>query len=566
MPQSMKERHRALIAKLESDRQMFEPLWDDVGDYILPFRWRNAKNDVKMFEDKMRDIINKTATMSAHVLSAGMHSGITNPARPWVKLTTEDSELSGYEPSKEWLSLTTKNMLGLFQKSNLYNTLPTLYSDESVFAVGAMGMFEHPTKLFRFETYEPGSFWLAQDEFGIVNTFCRKFDMTVRQIVHMFGDPNAKNDKDRFANISMKIKNAWDRGDYEEKHRVVHLIEPNDDPRDTILTYKSKRFISCYFEESGNDNKYLRISGYNEFPVLCPRWQAGSMFAYGTNSPGFSTIGEIKSLQTIDRRVIEAANKMVNPPLVAPVSMLDDEVDLSPGKLNFVADSMMQYGGIRSLHDVRFDINAGNAMSQQKIQAIRRHFMEDLFLMLTLADDRERTAREVAERHEEKMLMLGPVLQRQDSDLLDPLVERAFAIMARKRKLPAPPPELAGQDLKIEYISILAQAQKMVSLSGIEQVSAYSVQLASVDPSVLDKIKFDQMLEDYADAHGVNPAALRSDEEVAIIREQRAMAQAQAMQQEQMESQARSANLLANSNMESDNALSRLAQGVANAG
>jgi hypothetical protein len=145
------------------------------------------------------------------------------------------------------------------------------------------------------------------------------------------------------------------------------------------------------------------------------------------------------------------------------------------------------------------------------------------------------TATEIDARREEKLLMLGPVLERLHHELLDPLIDRTFAIAQRAEILPEVPEALSGHEVQVEYISMLAQAQRAVAIGGIERVVGFIGQLAGIDPQVLDKLDRDQAVDEVAKAIGAPPHIIRSDKEVEALRAERAQAQqaAQAAQQQQ---------------------------------
>ena len=161
---------------------------------------------------------------------------------------------------------------------------------------------------------------------------------------------------------------------------------------------------------------------------------------------------------------------------------------------------------------------------------INSAFYSDLFMMIS-EQNQAMTATEVAERHEEKMLMLGPVVERLNNELLDPLLETVFERLLIAGLLPPPPPELAGHDLNIEYVSMLAQAQKAIAVNGIDRFVSNLGQIAAVKPTVLDKFDADYWADVYSDKLGLDPALIVSGQQLALIRQQRA-AQAQQAQQQ----------------------------------
>jgi hypothetical protein len=202
---------------------------------------------------------------------------------------------------------------------------------------------------------------------------------------------------------------------------------------------------------------------------------------------------------------------------------------------------------------------------QEYQNRIQRAFYEDLFLMLANSDRRQITAREIDERHEEKLLALGPVLEQLNQDLLDPLIDITFMIMERQGLIPEAPEELQGMDLRVEYISIMAQAQKLAGIASIERFAGFGQGLLQVNPEAADKIDFDQMIDVYADRLSLQPGIVRPDEQVAAMRKGRAEAQAKAQAVQDIQMGAAAAKDLGTVNMEEDNGLTRLLQN-ANAG
>jgi hypothetical protein len=168
------------------------------------------------------------------------------------------------------------------------------------------------------------------------------------------------------------------------------------------------------------------------------------------------------------------------------------------------------------------------------------------------------TAREIVERHEEKLLMLGPVLERLESELLDPLIDRTFSIMLRVGLIPPPPDELQGMDMKIEYISMLAQAQKMVGTAAIEQITGFAAQLAAVYPGVTDNIDADAAVNEYGDMLGVPPKIVRSADDVAAMRDQAAKEQKAAQATSTLPNVVEGAKTMSETKLDTNSALDAL--------
>lgn len=571
------KRHRLELIRqqLENERSSFIQHWRDLSDHILPRRSRFTLSDVNKGDKRNQKIIDSTATMAARTLRSGMMSGVTSPARPWFRLTTPDPDLSEYGPVKDWLHLVQQRMSTSFLRSNLYNTLPMVYGDLGTFGTAPLMVEEDFKDVLITYSFPIGSYMVAKDYRGVVNTFVREFRMTVRQLIDMFGEK--KNGEWNWDNFSTTVKNMYDRGQYEDWIDVVHIIHPNDEYDPDRLEAKHKKFLSCYYERgsttsaSGSDpqyiggvdeNKYLRESGYDYFPVLCPRWETTGEDVYGTDCPGMTALADIRQLQTGEKRLAQAIEKMINPPLTAPTSLQNQKVSILPGDITY-GDIREGQQGLRPVHEVNFRIAEMENKQQQVRDRIRRAYFEDLFLMLAQSDRRQITAREIEERHEEKLLALGPVLEQLNQDLLDPLIDIAFDIHVRQGLIPEPPKELQGNDLKVEYISIMAQAQKLVGIAGVERFAGFVTQMAAVNPSVLHKVDFDQTVDVYGDMTSVPPSIIRTDEAVAELRQAEAQQQARMQQMEMAKQGASAMKDLSQTDVEGDNALTALQRSAA---
>ena len=286
----------------------------------------------------------------------------------------------------------------------------------------------------------------------------------------------------------------------------------------------------------GAKDEILEDSGYYEFPVLCPRWNTTASDVYG-GSPAMDALGDCLSLQSLAKDGLLALEKEVKPPLLALQAAGLTKVNLAPGAVNWVSSLGLGQGPpvVSPLLQVRANLAALEQYKAQIKQQIREMLFNDLFLMLANSN-RQMTATEVAERNAEKMLLLGPVLDRLRSELFQPLIERVFGIMWRRGDVPPPPPEIVetGEGLQIEFISILAQAQKAAGLAAVTNTVGFVGQMAQMAPEALDKLNIDEAEEQVAEMNGVPPNLLRSDEEVAQIRAQRQQQMEQQMQMAQM--------------------------------
>jgi hypothetical protein len=541
---------------LKQARQPWVEQWRELAEYINPIRSRFLTTDRLKAGSKLNDkIINNRATIAARVQAAGMMSGITSPARPWYALTTADPEMAEYGPVRGYLHILEERTRKMIQKSNLYDCLHLIYTDLVTPGTGALLIEEHPRRLLQGYVFPIGQYAISTNEFLEVDSLYRETSMSVRQMVKKF----------RLERCSLTVQQAFKRGDLEQMHDVLHAIEPSEDNAKGRYNMPWK---SCWLEAGdGQRGQYLHEGGFEEFPAMCPRWQVTAEDAYGS-SPAMDALGDIRALQLLEEKGLVLVEKSADPPMRGPTSLMGQRPSLLPGDFT-------PYDGFSGTKfEPAMEVNPGalvavRAAIGDHIARINEAFSADLWLMLSQSDKSQMTAREVAERHEEKILQLGPVLEHLQTELLEPMLSRVLGIGFRNGYLPPAPRELQGVELKIEYTSILAQAQRLVTTTGIDRLTAYVINLAQAAPEVLDKVNHDEMVDEMGLALGVKPDLVRTDEEVAQIRANRAKAQAQAAAAEQMAAAAQGAKALSGADLEGDNVLSRMlgAQGeLANAG
>lgn len=516
--ETLKEQLTKQLAQLEQERTTFEPHWRELSDFIIPRGSRFLTSEANRGDRRNTKIVDPTATMANRTLSSGMMSGITSPARPWFKLATPDPEMMDYGPVKLWLETVQNRMNDMFNKSNLYQSLPIIYSSLGTFGTGALAVLEDDEDVIRTMPFPVGSYYIANSPRLSVDTCFRKFSMTVRQLVREFG----------LNNVSSSTKSAFENGTYEKWVDVVHAVYPNMNRETGKMNAKNKAFRSVYFEVGGDNDKVLRESGYDEFPIMAPRWEVNGEDVYGSSCPGMIALGQVKALQLEQRRKAQQIDKQTNPPMIGPTSLKTQRVSLLPGDITYV-DQVTGDEGLRPAYMV--NPNLGDLLGdiQDTRQLINSAYFVDLFMMLQNVNTRSMPVEAVIEMKEEKLLMLGPVLERLNDEFLDPLIDRAFSMMARKNMLPPPPDVMQGMPLRIEYISVMAQAQKAIGLSSLERFVGFVGNLASAKPEALDKLDVDQAIDNYAVMSGVSPTVVVPQEQAQQTRNDRAQQQQQAM-------------------------------------
>lgn len=537
--------YRSQFAQLKQDQTKIRAHWKEIQEYIFPTAGlyltdESEKNDGAKRHQK---VINGVAEQSLTNLAAGMQGGMTSPSRPWFTLAINNKPLMEFTPVREWLWIVREMMLSVFARSNFYSSVHTLYAEMAAFGTCAMLIEEDFDNVIRCRPFTIGEYYLALDEKYQPSTIYRQFSMTAYQMIEEFGE-----DK-----VSRAVKECIDNDKPETIFDVIHCIRPNKNKKE------KKQYESVYFEAKGDNQSILRKSGYFSKPFLAARWDVVGCGIYG-RSPGMIALGDCKMLQKLEEKKLKAMDKLVDPPMNAPTSMKKQGGTIVAGGVNYIDVQQGQQGFTPTyqvnpnLRDIGFEI--GNVE-----QRIRKCFANDMFLSIA-TQDKQMTATEVAERINEKMLMLGAVVERTQTELLNVCIDRVFDIMMKFDMIPPPPPELQGADLKIQYISLLAQAQKLSGITAIQQVAQYVGEIMPLNQEAVDKFNFDQSIDEFSEAVGTPPSLIRSDDQVAQIRAMRVQQQQAIMQQQQMSMLAQGAKTLGDTKIEDNNALGKMIQSM----
>lgn len=511
------------LSALKTERGSWDSHAKELAQNLMPRSSRFFAQDRNRGGNRHNAIYDNTGLRGVRVLAAGLMSGMTSPARPWFRMEPSNEQLKASQPVKAWCALVTTMIQDVFSQSNTYNSLHALYEELGVFGTGSSIVMPDFNDMVRHTPLTFGEYWLATNQRREVDTIYREFDMTVGSLVRQFG----------WDRVSVAAKNAYNNRNFDQWVTVVHGIEPNMDADPSKIDNLNMPFRSLYFELDGPKTSFLRQSGFKKFPTLAPRWKAVGGDVYG-ESPGMEVLGDVKQLQHEQLRKAQGIDYMTKPNMVAPTQSKGQEIDMLPGGISFV-DASGPGMGLRQAFEVKLDLDHLLEDIRDVRTRINAGFYVDLFMMLS-QDDGTMTATEVAERHEEKLLMLGPVLERLHNELLAPLIDMTFEHIVAAGALPQPPPEMHGQPLNVKFVSILAQAQRAVTTNAADRFVAGIGTVAALGKTdVLDKFDSDNWADWYADSLGVDPSLIVADDKIAIIRQQRAAAaQAQAQQQQGM--------------------------------
>jgi hypothetical protein len=492
---------------MREQQEKIVPVWREISKYVSPNRGAFDFDEPNQGQRRDRRLVDATPSRALGVLQAGMQGGLTSPSRTWFKLQVSDPELASIPSVMRWTDEVRDRMSNVLGQSNIYNCLHGIYGEIGAFGIGALFIEDDPRDIVRGKLMTAGEYFVAFDSRDMPNAFGRILWMTAGQMRERFGE-------DR---LSDSVKQAINNDNPEKWFKVHHIIVEDSDHETRFP------FMSVYWEP-GRETE-LGLGGYEEFPVLVPRWEtiASDYYGYG---PGWLALSESKTLQELRRDYLIAQKKAIDPPLMAPEGAVTRKISAEPGAVNYTTGVTP----FQALYQVNLDIPGQLTAIMSSQQMINQIFYSDLFLMIASMDVGKMTATEAQIRYEERMQMLGPVTERLEHELLDPLIARVFNIMNRHGMFPPLPEELAGQNVTIEYVSMLAIAQKSSGLSELNNLMTIIGGLAQMNPEVIDKLAVDEVVDQYVRLSNIPAVMIRSDEEVAELREARAAAQQQAQQ------------------------------------
>ena len=393
--------------RLEGQRQNWETHWQEVADYMQPRKADVTKTRSKG-DKRMEMIFDSSPIQAVELLAASLHGMLTNPATPWFTLRFKENDIENEDEAKIWLESATAAMYTAFNRSNFQQEIFELYHDLITFGTAAMYIEEDDEDLLKFSTKHIAEIFIAEDDKGRIDTVYRKFNLSARALVQKFGNK-----------VSQNIKVMSEKDPYQDVD-ILHCVYPRADFNPKLKDQENMPFESVYLEMGSGDE--LSVSGFKEFPYVVPRYLKASNEIYG-RSPAMTALPDVKMLNEMSKTTIKAAQKQVDPPLLVPDDGFLLPVRTVPGGLNFYRS-----GTRERIEPLNIGANnpLGLNMEEQRRDSIRNAFYVN---QLQLQQGPQMTATEVIQRNEEKMRLLGPVLGRLQSELLKPLIDRAFAII-----------------------------------------------------------------------------------------------------------------------------------------
>jgi len=496
------------LSRLMDKRSTWESHWQECADFMQPRKAEITKERARGDKRNIQ-IFDATAIHALELLAASLQGMLTSSANRWFAMRYKEALLNESDEAKEWLEDATDKMYLAFARSNFQQEVFETYHDLICFGTSCLMVEEDENDIVRFSSRHIKEFYIQENKKGIVDTIYRRFKMPVGAAVDKFG----------LENFSRETVNLFKKEPFEEIE-LVHVVRPRSIYNEFKLDKKNMPFQSIYFEYGSGH--IINIGGFREMPYVVPRYLKASTEIYG-RSPAMNALPDVKVLNKMVETAMKAAAKQVDPPLLVPDDSMLSPIRMSAGSLNYYrSGSRDRIEPLNIGQQTSVTLNQEN----QRREAIAKMFHID---QLLIQANRSMTATEVLQRNEEKMRILGPVLGRLQSELLQPLILRVFNIMLRNKLFLQAPEILANQEIDIEYVSPMALAQKGQELQSLMRGLELFGQIGQIAP-VQDYIDEEGLVKQIIRITGLPARMIRGDKEVKMMREQRAAAQAQQMQ------------------------------------
>lgn len=498
----------AIVAEMDKEFQKWIKHWRELSEYFLtrrqPWLMTQRQRQVKDWRNTM--LLDSTSTEALHVLSSGMMDSITSPARPWFRLGIAgiDTDMLDNE-SKIYLEETTRMMLEAIADTNTYDTLAVTYQDWAGMGSACTFIREDANELFRCYNHPVGSFRFGVDAAGRVNRVSLEYEMSVEDLVTEFG----------LKNCSTMVQTDYKEGGQRRLKMitVICLVELHDDTEGVKLKAKVP-YHELFWEKTETNGNVLDIRPLYEWPGPCPRWELHGNQPYGT-APTMDALGDVKQLQHMLRRRGQALDKLLDPPMLVDQSLANRPKALSARGITY-ANLSNGSQGAKPVYTINPPLQEMNGDILDLRDRIRSTMHNPLFTMFSNLDT-VRSAAEIGELKEEKLVLLGPVLGRYEYEGLDTMLSRIYGIMDRAGALLPKPESLKDIPIDVTYISVLSDAQRAVSTIPIERFMAFTGELSAVYPDMRHLPNVEEIGRDYATAIGVKPSGLRTREEVEAL-------------------------------------------------
>lgn len=508
---------RQLVSHVEGQREKRMAVWRELSQFMLPSRGQFPGEERDNLRNKVR--FNNAAARALRRSAAGLTEAMTPASLHWFRHDYLDRDQREVSFAREYADAVDERLGAILSKGRFYNAIHVFNQDLLCFGCALLYAEHSDETIMRYFCPPIGSYAVALNDFGDLSFVVHRMFFTARSLINRFGE---KAVSDRV--LALAAKNQY------EQVEVVHVVMERPERLPGAIDAMAMPWASYWYEAGNSENEYLSVGGYNEMPFFFTTWTDGRGI-YGVG-PGDEALTDTKGIENWELYKTLGLEKTIDPPVMMP-GLLKGRVDTNPGGRNPVSGSG-QGQQIAPLYQINF----GPALQlvQNEIQIVTARIedslMASVFSSISM-DSRpaQMSATEFMARKREAAQQTGPAISMYEPQILDKVLSRTFNAAQRLGVMPDPPEGLGGNFLlTAEYLGPLSQMLRQTGSDSTRQLISDVAAFAQLQPDILDKVDMDQVVDELARGIGAPGSVVRSDDQVAEIRQARAEQQQQQQQ------------------------------------
>jgi len=506
---------------LKGKRTTWERQWQEIAEYVLPHR-SDFTSKRSLGEERLEMAFEGTAMRSLKRFASNIHNVFTPMGAEWFRLTTGHPYLDNQRHIALWLEDATRIIKYHMSRpsSNFHSAIFQYYLEAGAFGTGIIFVEDVPGVGPRYRNFPLSDCVLAAGGEMEIDTIFRLYRQTAKDLISRFDPASLPEDVIKKA-TSEKLMEEFD---------IVHYVAPSWIHQDILPEGWMWPYVSIHYMKE--KKKVLSFGGYDNMPYICARWERSDREIYG-RGPTWEILPDMRLINEVEKVYLKGVQKAISPPMFVPDSGLLDPLDTTPDAINYYTVGI---GGKDTIFPVpnMGRIEYAQDLNARLVNSIKEgYFLDVLELPGPIAPDGDImrfSATEVSVRMRNRMPVLGPLLARQESELLDPLIRRTAYVLTKSGALGEMPQEIE-EGFRVEYLNPISIAMRSGEVNSMVQLFEMIMPLAQIDPTIPMYFNTQQILKNTAEVLQVPPSNLRTEEEVqAIIQKQE---QEKLMQQEQ---------------------------------
>lgn len=426
---------RPLLTRYEdakNRRQNWESHWEDCYEYALPQRG-SASSFGGVGATRNSTLYDGTAMDAVDQLAASLLANLTPPWAQWFGFKP-GPELNDVEAQniKPILTDIAKKIQAHLDRSNFSVEMHQCFLDLAVGGTATLLFEENKVgslSAFKFSAVPLQNIFLEEGDDGFLNGSFRMLSLTLSQIQKRYGE------------VVLPINVLRDGNkDQNQEFKILESILPYEN----IIQYQA-----IYIDEG--EPQLIKTGTFNKSPSISFRWMKSPGEIYG-RSPVMKALPDIKTANKVVELILKNASIAVT-----GIWQADDDGVLNPANIELKPGAIIPKAvgsqGLKPLEmPGRFDVS--ELVLNDLRARIRNALLAD---KLGPIASKKMSATEVLERSSDMAMLLGATYGRLQTELLTPLIERAFSILRRRGEIPDI--ALDGRYVELDYRSPLAKAQ-----------------------------------------------------------------------------------------------------------